>query len=73
MELSPILCNKNFLQIHLIGCMAINKVLIHRVYPSYPKHKEQPNVISKFMMLCYWQGPLPKILYVQLDNIGREK
>ncbi|MCO5595791.1 hypothetical protein L7F22_049839 [Adiantum nelumboides] len=65
---------ENFVQLHVVGALIFNGVMISRVFTNFPNLHNDPNltvtVIQK--ILTEWEGALPSTLYVQLDNTARE-
>lgn len=65
---------ENFVQLHVVGALIFNGVMSSKVFINLPNILNDPNltitVIQK--ILCDWQGTLPSVLYVQLDNSARE-
>ena len=61
-------------QMHLVGCLSYNQVVKPWVFLSYPNVHNDPNLTITIMhsVLQSWIGPLPPVLYVQLDNTARE-
>ena len=61
-------------QMHLVGCLSYNKVVKPWVFFTYPNVHADPNLTITIIqrVLLAWVGPLPPVLYVQLDNTARE-
>ena len=61
-------------QMHLVGCLAYNRTVKPHVFITYPNVHNDPNLTVTVIqrVLGSWDGPLPPVLYVQLDNTARE-
>ena len=61
-------------QMHLVGCLLYCQTIRPQVFLTYPNIHNDPNLTVTVMqrVLQSWQGLLPPVLYVQLDNIARE-
>src|SRR5450759_3233498 len=65
---------KYFIPIHVVGCLVINGDLKSKVFLNYPNMHNDSNLKIHVIqhVLNTWVGPLPEVLYVQLDNTSRE-
>lgn len=65
---------KYFIPIHVVGCLVINGNLRSKVFLNYPNVHNDSNLTIHVIqhVLNTWEGPLPPVLYVQLDNTSRE-
>ena len=65
---------KYFIAIHVVGCLVINGKLKSKVFLNYPNVHNDSNLTVHAVqhVLNSWEGPLPPVLYVQLDNTSRE-
>jgi len=65
---------KYFIPIHVVGCLVINGTLKSKVFLNYPNIHNDSNLTVHAIqhILNTWEGPLPPVLYVQLDNTSRE-
>ena len=61
-------------QMHLVGCLSYHNVVKPWVFLTYPNVHNDPNLTITIIqrVLQSWIGPLPPVLYVQLDNTARE-
>ena len=61
-------------QMHLVGCLSHCQTIKPSVFITYPNIHNDPNLTVTVMqrVLQTWQGILPPVLYVQLDNTARE-
>ena len=59
---------------HLVGCLTYHTVVKPYVFLTCPNVHNDPNLTITIMhrVLQSWNGPLPPVLYVQLDNTSRE-
>ena len=65
---------KYFIAVHVVGCLVINRTLKSKVFLNYPNIHNNSNLTIHAVqhVLNTWEGPLPPVLYVQLDNTSRE-
>src|SRR5450759_2709159 len=65
---------KYFIPIHVVGCLVINGTLKSKVFLNYPNINNDSNLTVHAIqhILKTWEGPLPPVLYVQLDKTSRE-
>ena len=65
---------KYFIAVHVVGCLVINGTLKSKVFLNYPNIHNDSNLTIHAVqhVLNTWEGPLPPVLYVQLDNTSRE-
>jgi hypothetical protein len=65
---------KYFIPIHVVGCLVINRTLRSHVYLNYPNVHNDSNLTIHVIqhVLNGWEGELPPVLYLQLDNTSRE-
>ena len=59
---------------HLVGCLSYCQTIRPQVFITYPNIHNEPNLIVTIMqrVLQSWQGIIPPVMYVQLDNTARE-
>jgi hypothetical protein len=65
---------KYFIPVHVVGCLIFNEKLSSKVFLTYPNIHNDANLTIHVIqhVLNTWEGPLPPILYLQLDNTARE-
>ena len=66
---------KCLVQMHVVGCLAYPGTIKPHVFITYPNVHNDPNLTVTMIhrvLMCSGH-PLPLVLYVQLDNIVREK
>jgi len=65
---------KYFIPIHVVGCLVMNGILKSKVFLNYPNLHNDSNLTIHVIqhILNAWDGPLPSILYLQLDNTSQE-
>src|SRR5450759_2676719 len=65
---------KYFIPIHVVRCLVINGTLRSKVFLNYPNVHNDSNLTIHVIqhILNTWEGELPPVLYVQLDNTSRE-
>lgn len=65
---------KYFIAVHVVGCLVFNKKLTSNVFLNYPNIHNDSNLTIHVIqhVLNTWEGALPPVLYLQLDNTARE-
>ena len=65
---------KYFIAVHVVGCLVFNHRLRAKVYLNYPNVHNDSNLTIHVIqdVLNEWEGDLPPVLYLQLDNTSRE-
>lgn len=65
---------KYFIAIHVVGCLVFNRQLTANVFLNYPNIHNDSNLTIHVIqhILNTWEGVLPPVLYLQLDNTARE-
>lgn len=63
-----------FIQMHVVGCLIFNGDLKSQVFLNYPNLHNDGNLIVTIIhrIIINWEGDLPPVLYLQLDNTTRE-
>ena len=62
------------LRMHLVGCLVYSAKMTFRVFLNYPNVRNDANLSITILqtILSEFGGPLPPVLYLQLDNTARE-
>ena len=62
------------MQMHLVGCLVYHSKVMANVFFTYPNIHNDPNLSITIIhhIITSWEGPLPRVLYIQLDNTPRE-
>ena len=65
---------ENFIQLHVVGALIFNGVMSSRIFINFPNIHNDPNLTITIIqnIIETWQGELPPVLYLQLDNTSRE-
>jgi hypothetical protein len=65
---------KYFIPIHVVGCLIFNEKLSSKVFLNYPNIHNDANLTIHVLqnILNSWEGTLPPVLYLQLDNTTQE-
>lgn len=63
-----------YIHVHVVGCLIFSKTTTPYVFVNYPNIPNDGNLTIHVIqeVIRTWDGPLPKNLYVQLDNTSRE-
>lgn len=60
--------------VHVVGVLVFNRILHAKAYLNYSNIRNDPNLTIAVIhdVLTNWDGPLPKVLYVQMDNTAAQ-
>ncbi|KAL3677679.1 hypothetical protein R1sor_020635 [Riccia sorocarpa] len=60
--------------VHLVGIMIYHRTFCTKVYATYKNVRSDSNLTISVIhrVVSDWEGPLPAMLYIQLDNTVRE-
>lgn len=65
---------KYFIPVHVVGMLVFNGTLQSQVFLNYPNIHNDSNLTVTVLqrLISNWEGVLPPVLYLQLDNTSRE-